>query len=793
MKKILAVCLCLALTLSCLSLAFAANESGGEQSLVRYEASETYTVSVPEYIIPQDVDEEVDTDAYSVSASNVRLPDGKELKVSVAYDGTLTEANGVEIPYKLVDSNGDITSGDVILTQTAGQPDAVPAVTFGAAVLEKAKYAGVYTDTATFVTDASEKTYTAEEIEADEHLFAIGRTKPEYVVARFNEDFSEVTIFKNGEDSDGDMRSFSYKEGGVGTNKNIVSPMIEHSNTLISAVIEEGVTTIGGFAFYQCSNLQSVIFPSTLIEIGKGDTGKENDASDGYVFYECSKLQMPNFQNGLQKIRERSFYETTALTGELIMPDSVSDVDDSAFAYSGITAAYISKGMKTISDSTFWRCYDLKIVDIPNTIVTIEDGAFYDTGLETVYIPDSVVSIGESFDEDYDTLGIVWGRGVFAACDNLLSITGAKSVTFLGDETFKGSEKLKEIPEFSNVETIGGGAFSIEPYGVNDLKLNISPNVKKIGGLGISQIRTVTVDPQNAYFVQEEGVIYNSEKTKVYGSDKNSVSSFPSIPNTLEYIDAYSFSGCENFISLDLSKTKVKELSYGSCLSVSEIIFGEDTNSITIDAFSPNLTSIIVPENNQSYKSIDGVLFTKDGTQLVLFPGSKASEIYSVPEGTTIIGESAFADTYVNNALQQIDLPASVREIMSHGFYNCPAKIINIAEGLEIIGSYAFGSYKYASNIVEISLPKTIININKNAFNYCKNLSSITIKSPTCVIEDGAFNQCAKLTTICGCPGSPVEEFATANGYTFVPIEDTTEAATQSLDSATSSILTASR
>ena len=51
--------------------------------------------------------------------------------------------------------------------------------------------------------------YTAEQIDADGHLYAIGKTVPTYVVAKFNEDYTEVIITKNGEDSDGLIQDFA--------------------------------------------------------------------------------------------------------------------------------------------------------------------------------------------------------------------------------------------------------------------------------------------------------------------------------------------------------------------------------------------------------------------------------------------------------------------------------------------------------------------------------------------------------------------------------------------------------
>ncbi len=107
--------------------------------------------------------------------------------------------------------------------------------------------------------------YTLEEIEADDSLYAIGATEPEYVVAKFNGDRTEVLITKNGEYSDGEMDSwmiFNATTEGVASYNN--SPMSNAYDTLMSAVIKDGVTSIGGGTFWFCRNLTNVTIPNSV-------------------------------------------------------------------------------------------------------------------------------------------------------------------------------------------------------------------------------------------------------------------------------------------------------------------------------------------------------------------------------------------------------------------------------------------------------------------------------------------------------------------------------------------------
>ena len=425
MKKILSLILCLAVVLGCVSVALAS----GDTSIVKHESKSTYTVQVPEYIVPDDAGQQDPTE-YSVTATDVVLPSGQKLSVTVEYDGTITEENGVKIPYQLYDSNREeIQSGDTILSKSAGEPGIEATITFGAALTDSPKYAGVYTDTATFAFTAKDKVYTLDDINNDEHLFAIGKTKPEYVVAQFDEDFSEVRIFKNGEDSDGWMKSFQDIVFGGDT------PTEEHRDTLEKAVVEEGVLNIGLGMFRACNQMTDVIFPESLVIIEKS------------AFWNCKSLKSLELPKQLSTIESSAFGYCESLEGRVIIPDNVKIIETQTFrSCSSLSEVVIPNGVTSIGKFAFAGCDSLKEIIIPDSVNEIAEFAFNGcVALTSVTLP-----IGISCIE----------QGVFQSCRSLTDIVIPNTVTIIGNQAFMGCESLTDVIIPDGVTEIGSYAFS---------------------------------------------------------------------------------------------------------------------------------------------------------------------------------------------------------------------------------------------------------------------------------------------------------------------------------------------
>ena len=108
-------------------------------------------------------------------------------------------------------------------------------------------------------------------------------------------------------------------------------------------------------------------------------------------------------------------------------------------------------------------------------------------------------------------------------------------------------------------------------------------------------------------------------------------------------------------------------------------------NSIEKDFYE----EIKVSDCNENYRSIDGVLFTKDGQTLVACPGGMKGE-YAVPQGVTEIAEEAF---YGCSSLESITIPEGVTKLGLGAFDGCYSlKSITLPEGITEIGDGAFAS-----------------------------------------------------------------------------------------------------
>ena len=112
-------------------------------------------------------------------------------------------------------------------------------------------------------------------------------------------------------------------------------------------------------------------------------------------------------------------------------------------------------------------------------------------------------------------------------------------------------------------------------------------------------------------------------------------------------------------------------------------------------------------ENNSSYQSIEGILFSKDATLLHTYPTGKTNSSYTIPDSVTTIGNSAFFNCYF---LTEIILPDSVTTIGSYAFYWC-------------------------TSLTEVIIPDSVTSIGSSAFYNCTKLTEIiipdSVTSPT--------------------------------------------------------------
>lgn len=160
----------------------------------------------------------------------------------------------------------------------------------------------------------------------------------------------------------------------------------------------------------------------------------------------------------------------------------------------------------------------------------------------------------------------------------------------------------------------------------------------------------------------------------------------------------------------------------------SSCIIGITNQSITLPAtlkevkdtiFSAcrNLESIYVDPQNNNFKSIDGVLYTKDGKKLIEYPQGKKDKLFKIPDEVQEIGSFAF---YGNDYIEEIVSNSSnLKEIGAFAIKECNnLKIVKLCEGLETLG---MGAITHCKNVREVYLPSTIkMIIERNFSNMMK-------------------------------------------------------------------------
>ena len=517
------------------------------------------------------------------------------------------------------------------------------------------------------------------------------------------------------------------------------SPWNSYRNRITSVSFDNGITSIGSWAFYYCLNLVDVIIPNSITSIRNG------------AFFGCHSLS------------------------SIKIPNSVTNIATEAFGCHGLTSIIIESGnavydsrdncnaiIETATNKLIQGC---KSTVIPNSVTSIGYMAFYGCrGPRSIKIPDSVTFIDEwAFHNCIDLTSVTIGNGVTTIARNAFSgFNGLESTKVeSGNAVYDSRDNCNAIIETATNKLIQGCKSTVIPNSVT--------SIGYMAFNGCTGLKSVTI-PNSVTSIGDYAFYSCTGLTSV------------TIPNSVTSIGYMAFNGCTGLKSITIPNSVIKiEYKAFSCKYLTNVFCLAttipETSSDALDFDIANATlhvpavavesyrttapwsnfgTIVAIEKNEENKYFvdlgscgDSITCTIDIAENKLFING-TGEMYdfdyknnapwynyreyissvSINDGVTTIGNDAFRGC---SGLTSVTIPNSVTSIGDYAFYSCTGLTsVTIPNSVTSIGNSAF---EHCGNLTSIEIPNSVTTIGHLAFNVCLNLSSIKVDSGNTVYD----------------------------------------------------------
>ncbi len=320
------------------------------------------------------------------------------------------------------------------------------------------------------------------------------------------------------------------------------TPWYSYSTSIKTVIIEEGVTSIGNYAFETCSGLTSVTIGNSVTSIGRD------------AFSCCWGITSVTIPNSVTSIGNGAFQNCTGLTS-VIIGNSVTSIRD--FAFSGCS----SLQKVIVPDIAAWCGISFDDNNSANPLYYAHHiYSDENTEIKELVIPDGVTSIGSR---------------AFYSCSGLTSVTIPNSVTSIGYGAFSGCSGITSVTMPNSVTSIGSGAF----FSCSRLQKVIVPDIAAWCAISFAH---VSANPLN--YAHH---IYSDENTEI----KELV-----IPDGVTSIGDYAFYNCSGLTTVTIpnSVTSIGEHAFYDCSGLMSVTIGSGVTSIGERAFDDcsSLTSV---------------------------------------------------------------------------------------------------------------------------------------------------------------------------------------------------------
>ena len=416
---------------------------------------------------------------------------------------------------------------------------------------------------------------------------------------------------------------------------------------LTSVVIPEGVTTIGAYAFWRCTSLQTVTVPASTTELGNRafDTGEYYDGSYHTqltdIYYGGSRQQWYNAGGG----------------------DAAPMVV--TIHYNGASGNIIDSG--TCGDNAFWK------LDKDYTLTIYGTGAMYDypTG-------------------DGDSWWTDWNLPWKYCYDMIRRVVVEEGVTYLGVESLSKLRNATALSLPDSLTSIGQDAFC----SFAGTEIVVPDKVTSIGDFafnGCENLKTIT------------------------------------LPAGLQSI-GFCFIECDTLETINFKGTMEQWLVCGG---------GESTFPVTAKVTCAKGGTL-----REGGKCGDNLTWTLDSSGKLTISGTGDMENYA--SGTSR-GTDPAPWAYASSMIRSIEIGSGVTRIGSYAFEDTNITSLTIPGSVMAIGDYGVNSNRY---LAELTLNEGLRSIGKGAFSWSKRLTTLTIPGSVTSIGKNAFTNNQQLTTV---------------------------------------------
>ncbi len=497
-----------------------------------------------------------------------------------------------------------------------------------------------------------------------------------------------------------------YKKGdNIYLNKNDCDLYIEATEQL-TATVNPAETSFPAVTWYSNNtNVATVSKNGLVTAIKQGEASITARTIDGIkatcIVHVIKDPSVSDFKINAEGLITGYIGEDKNITiPETVNGSAVKGIAQEAFKGSDLESAVVPGHVKTVGNSAFEDCEHLTQITLSEGIETIGNKAFYGCSvLKSVDIPGSVTAVGTR---------------AFYGCKELNNVFWNANVAEIPEQAFASCTSLTNFKFNDKVTSIGKDAFS----GAKFSNIELPVNLKHI----------------------KEGAFASTQLTTV------------ALPEGTLTVDKFAFRNCRSLLNMKIPAS-VEKLGKDYV----QDMFQEGQN----DTGADQMTRIDVDVNNKIYKSVDGLLYSKDGSIFYFCP--RALKEVKVDEGVTTIDDYAF---FMCFKLEKVKLPSTLKTVKSNAFhYDEEISEMILPEGLErieqgafwhtekwipkipstvtYIASYAFaesGGDAFPENKNEIiTVPDGISEILEFTF-YGTNMNGIVLPETVTKIERSAIN-----------------------------------------------------